>query len=742
MNNVRKNMSRYFVGLYPLLCLCLCLSACREQADLEVSGGRFDITLQGGVTSGQKRVRPYDVTEDMKGRFVLHIEDEAGHGWYDGTVEQYQSASPALKPGNFVLSAYCGDNKPLALDAPYYVSGNVVSSIQAGKVTAVTLPCSVGNSMASFAFDDADAAQELLPSYSIESRVGNESVSCTVDDGHNPYFREGVTVDFYLKGTTANGKEVNYKFASVTNAQKQKNYKYSLKLAGGQEGSAILGVTVSEVVESISFSDAIPQEWMPRPQVTAQGFDEQSQLDFYETESVDAKVSFKALRPVEELELTLALQDKALASLNKTYLFSELTDADRQALQQAGLTLPVLGETTGCLDLTVLAGKLLCADDGATASNSISVRVKSNHRWSDLQEYRINVHRPEFSISVDDRDTWSKEFAVHELRVDKGVADKLRAAMVYQYSADDGKTWVDCNTGMKQKFASHPDVKTYKLRALYRSALASNEATVTLESTTQMPNSDMEEWYYAKAARSINTYFPWNEGGTSFWNTNNDYTTRYRSTVGIFNAGANPYNSFPAVSYVVGGHSGHRAAELRNTGSGRGNTIANDVKNFNKVAGELFTGDVTVTTGGTDAVPSGDHYTIDTNGRTFNSRPTSMHFWYKYAPLKSDTWRARVVLMDAAHEVIAEKELTSSDAVTDWKETSVCLDYADGTVYSKCAYIYVVFSSTVNAGSNMPWERKDGYVLWEGDNQVNKNETRSFIGSILTIDDISLVYDK
>ena len=169
---------------------------------------------------------------------------------------------------------------------------------------------------------------------------------------------------------------------------------------------------------------------------------------------------------------------------------------------------------------------------------------------------------------------------------------------------------------------------------------------------------------------------------------------------------------------------------------------ANDVKNYNKVAGELFTGDVNVTMGGTAAVPSGDHYTIDTNGRAFASRPTSMHFWYKYAPLKSDTWRAKLVLMDAAHEVIAEKELTASNSVSDWQEANVNLDFTDGTLYSKCAYIYVVFSSTVNAGANMPWERKNGYKLWEGDKLVNKNDTRSFIGSILTIDDISLVYDK
>lgn len=509
-----------------------------------------------------------------------------------------------------------------------------------------------------------------------------------------------------------------------------------------QEGGAILGITVSTVVESISLSDVIPQEWLPKAKITAAGFDETGHLDYYETEQVAPKVSYQAVRATEDMEFTFDFHDQNIQSLSGTYLLSELTDDRRQALANVGLVLPKLGETAGVIDLTAFVAQLTCADDGAAVTNNISMRVKANHRWSDTQAYSISTHSPEFSITVDDRESWSKEFSVHELQVTKGDAQTLKSKVVYQYSADNGHTWTDCSDGMRQKFASHPEQKQYQVRAIYRRKVVSNVESVTLETPTQMPNSDMEDWYYSKVARSINTYFPWNEGGTSFWNTNNSYTTRYVSTAPLFNAGSNPYNCFPAVSYVVGGHSGHRAAELRNTGSGRGNTIANDVKKFNKVAGELFTGDVNVTMGGTAAAPSGDHYTINTNGRAFTSRPTSMHFWYKYAPLKSDAWRAKLVLMDAAHEVIAEKELSSGNSVSDWQEANINLDFTDGTLYSKCAYIYVVFSSTVNAGANMPWETKDGYQLWEGDKLVNKNATRSFIGSILTIDDISLVYDK
>lgn len=724
------------------MCACLCVTGCREQADLEVTGGRFDITLQDGSSAQPTRVRLDEVTGEMKKQFVLHIADETDRSWFSGTMEQYEKASPALKPGNFVLSAYHGDNPPLALNAPYYVADNTTASIRAGQVTAVTLQCKVGNSMASFAFADPDSAATLLPQYTIESRVGSTTVSCTANDRQHPYFSAGSTVDFYLKGSTATGNTVDYKFASIANAQRQKNYKYTLQLGGVQEGEANLDITVSTVVESISLSDVIPQEWLPKAKIIAAGFDATGHLDYYETEQVTPQVSYQAVKATEDMEFTFDFHDQNIQSLSGTYLLSELTDDRRQALANVGLVLPKLGETAGVIDLAAFVAQLTCADDGAAVTNNISMRVKANHRWSDTQAYSISTHSPEFSITVDDRESWSKEFSVHELQVTKGDAQTLKSKVVYQYSADNGHTWTDCSDGMRQKFASHPEQKQYQVRAIYRRKVVSNVESVTLETPTQMPNSDMEDWYYSKVARSINTYFPWNEGGTSFWNTNNSYTTRYVSKVGLFDAGSNPYNCFPAVSYVVGGHSGHRAVELRNTGSGRGNTIANDVKNYNKVAGELFTGDVNVTMGGTAAAPSGDHYTIDTNGRAFASRPTSMHFWYKYAPLKSDTWRAKLVLMDAAHEVIAEKELTASNSVSDWQEANVNLDFTDGTLYSKCAYIYVVFSSTVNAGANMPWETKNSYQLWEGDKLVNKNDTRSFIGSILTIDDISLVYDK
>ena len=352
-------------------------------------------------------------------------------------------------------------------------------------------------------------------------------------------------------------------------------------------------------------------------------------------------------------------------------------------------------------------------------------------------------------MNVKPENCWSREFTVDEVQI-TGNADveKIKADLVYQYF--DGTNWVNCTTrdnviGRTQQFveaAKDIATKNYKVRALYRGAIASEEVEAVLETPEQLPNSGMEEWYYDMAARNIPIYYPWKNNGTSFWNTNNTYTTRYHATINIFNSGSNPYNCFPAVSYIVGGHSGDKAVELRNTASGRGNTLPSNVLDLNKVAGELFTGDVTVVTGGTAAIPDGDHYTIDTNGRSFSSRPTSMEFWYKYVPTNSDTWQAKIVLMDSEHNVIVEQNLQKSGIQNTWDKATVKLQYVNGQEYAKCQYIYVVFSSTIITGKEMQWESHNSYILWEDQLQVTFDDTKCWVGSVFTIDDISLVYDK
>lgn len=721
---------------YLILALTIFSSQACQEENITTTGGQFNITLQDAPADTYKRSLPTELSDELKRQFVINIEDESGKSNFKGTLEAYNAGSPALKPATYYLQATYGENKELAIDEPYYTSEKQPGTISANKTTDINLLCSVGNALASFAFADAEKASELLPTYSFVTKVGETTVSCTADDGHNPYFREGVTVDFYLQGTTTDNKQVDYKFASISSAKRQMNYKYTLTIGEATDGNALLGITVNTSIESITITETLPQEWLPKAKLTADGFDGSNTLNYRETtDAPDTKINYQAVKPVEEIEFTFNLEDQNLQSLNKTYLLSELTEEERQELAAAGVTLPELNSTTGSIGLTGMTNKLLCANDGSTAVNRVDVRIKANNRWSDTGTYTINTLRPEFNIAVNENDFWSKEFAIRDFTVTEGNADKVKAQTVYQYSTDGGGSWTTFSEGMKQKFSTHPEIKNYTVRALYRNALASNIADVTLETPTQLPNSNMDEWTDEIYNSNYYCFYPWITKNSCHWDTNNSWTTRHRwNTVG-----RDHYNGFHAVSYVPG-RSG-LAAELRSTGNGRGNTkIFNiQVKDYNKVAGQLFTGTAECIKGGTDAFPE-DELNIYKDAQFF-VRPTAIKFWYKYAPSGSDTWTAHMELLDENNEIISQADYSNSNQTNDWTEATLTLPYHDGQDYNKATYIYVIFNSTNNPGSNMSYS-KQTYTFYINQGTGTESYSDALVGSILTIDDISLIYDK
>lgn len=731
---------------YLILTLTIFSSQACQEENITTTGGQFNITLQDAPADTYKRSLPTELSDELKRQFVINIEDESGKSNFKGTLEAYNAGSPALKPATYYLQATYGENKELAIDEPYYTSEKQAGTISANKTTDINLLCSVGNALASFAFADAEKASELLPTYSFVTKVGETSVSCTADDGHNPYFREGVSVDFYLQGTTTDNKQVDYKFASISSAKRQMNYKYTLTIGEATEGNALLGITVNTSIESITITETLPQEWLPKAKLTADGFDGSNTLNYRETtDAPDTKINYQAVKPVEEIEFTFNLEDQNLQSLNKTYLLSELTEEERQELAAAGVTLPELNSTAGSIDLTGMTNKLLCANDGSTAVNRIDVRIKANNRWSDTGTYTINALRPEFNIAVNENDFWSKEFAIRDFTVTEGNADRVKAQTVYQYSTDGGGSWTTFSEGMKQKFSTHPEIKNYTVRALYRNALASNIADVTLETPTQLPNSNMDEWtdenYFTKDKlfsddEEFYCFYPWITKGNCHWDTNNSWTTRHRwnSSIVIYR-----YNGFPAVTYVAG-RSG-LAAELKSTATARGNMVGT-IRTWNKVAGQLFTGTAEAVNKGSATDGKDDEFYIHKDAQ-FDARPTAVSFYYKYQPYdgnSDETWTATIELLDESNNTICMQSITQSGTTNDWQEKTITLPFADGQEYKKAKYIYVYFASTSKTGDEMLYKTQD-YTYYY--NQCNNTITaEAQIGSILTIDDISLIYDK
>ena len=707
----------------------------------------FVVSLADAGVEATTRQTPEELSKDLKqDAFTLSVvRQNTGEEAYNGPCGT--DPIPA-KAGVYTLSAHYGDDPVLALDAPYYTGKVENVTLNGNEVKQVSIPCQVGNALLSVRYENTDKIGSLYSAYGVTVEVGEESVEIDHTSNKSAYFKAGSSVKLYFKGTwKESGEEKSMELATKLLPK---------TFAAGDHAIVTLRIspdmkieiTKVEVTEA-TIGETIPGEWLPKPKMTGFNGDVSTSLTYTETaDALAAAIPFATSMAVEDIELSFDFQDgqeKFQALNGKTFILSDLSEEDAQLFDAVQIILPSLADslTEGIIDFTQMTAALL-TNDGQEAVNTINVRVKANGRWSSEEPavYEIRTVAPQVTVTAEPEDIWTKQLTVSGATVVTGNSETILANLKFQYY-ENGE-WKDCtgDNGTLARLADHPENAQMQVRAVYRNAVPCQPTTTfDLETPEQLPNSDMEEWQAENIVKSIWSYYPWSSDGSSFWNTNNEYTTRYRSSVpGI--AGSEAYNCFPAVSYVSG-RNGGKAAELRNTAAGRGNTkfIGHTELDLNKVAGELFTGDIEVVTGGTAAVPDGDHYTI-TKGKAFNTRPTALHFYYKYAPYNNnDTWRASIELLDENKSTIITKEVTSSEAVngSDFGEMIITLDYEEGKVYAKCRYIYVVFSSTINTGSALPYGAID-YTLWRDGEAIDYSD--AYIGSVLTIDDLSLIYDK
>lgn len=710
--------------LATLLCI-LSLTACNRADEWEATGGDTGllVTLTDGTHGVETRATPQELREQLGKEFLqqfrLTITHLAGEQEVYDSIP-YDTELIRVPAGFYDVEAKFGDNPTLALDAPYYTGRTEDVEVKGHQQKSVSIACSVANALLSVKYENVDKLDEKFTNYYVSVQVDEESVDIK-DTKQSAYFRAGSSPRLYF---CCDGREP----LPLTGDAIPETFQAGDHLILTLRMSPTLTMEITKVeMKQVTVEETVPKNWLPKPKIEAVGFGEDNALTFAETEKKEARLNLNTQLGLQDLKLTFQFEDEQFASLNgKEYQLSNPTD--KAAVEQAlDITLPEVGTKGASLDLSPLIARMQ-TKGGETVTNRLTIDVRANDRWSSEdaeanRTYTMVCNKPEFSIAVQPGNVWTKQFTIDEVTVTAGDAETIKEQLQYQYKAEGSDVWVN-NTEALIRFSETPAIKKYKVRGLYRNAIATAEIDVELETPQQLPNSGMEEWNVTTKS-DIRVYYPWNEGA-SFWNTNNAYTTRAITTT--------PYTCFPAVSYVVGRDNTGKAAELRNTASGPGNTNAGSwsiTYDHNKVAGELFIGDITT---------SNNSYSI-TKGRPFNSRPTELQFYYKYNPSGNDTWEVTIELLDENNATIISKVVQSSTPLNEYASlpTSVKLDYMDSVTYAKCKSIYIRFRSTINPGKNMPFERVT-YYLWENGEQLKYSNAR--VGSVLTIDDISLIYDK
>lgn len=723
---------KLYIKLLFILCVCSVFVGCsKDDEQTERSG--FVISLDEATVDVVSRATPKELGKPLDVNFHIKVVNTTtGSSVYDGA---FTKLIP-VNAGSYELTASYGEDVELEFDTPYYI-GTVTAEHQKNVNTPVSIPCKVGNALLSVVFENASAFNQLYKKYGLRVDVGESSKTIGGNEtAKSLYFKAGSDVKIYFDATKKDNSPYSVDLtAGLTSVLPFKAADHAVvKLS-----TSAFGLKIEKIeVEKVTVSETIPVEWLPKPKVS--GFED---ITYVETDDApSAVIDYTASLPIQDMELTVNMQDEQYSAYNKTYTLSTLTSDDRANLGKLGIELPEVGVAkTGTINLQNLIGTLQ-TNAGATVDNTFSLRVKANNRWSDetaaAKTYKVEVVKPEFSVNVDERNCWSREFTVDEVSITSGNAERLKEKMVYQYF--NGSEWVDCADrnnakGRLQQFASRADeisTKQYKVRALYRGAISSNEVTATLETPAQLPNSDMEEWQSVKLGKTsifggradFYDFLPYKSGESDiWWATKNERSRDYSvSRIKITSA---PCVSYTDDSSIV--HGGSKSALIYT--SGHGGSYASTVDIIypeGAFAGSLFIGKYKWSDGKEQLDP----------GHAFSKRPTSLVFWYKYIPKNTDSFKVYAELKNG-NDIIASGTYipTAISSETEWVKIELPLVYVDTP--NVATDIFVQFLST----------EKTSFVASDFDKKKkvsfpNMPNWEVHMGSRLYIDDISLVYDK
>lgn len=727
------------------------MMGCEEELDQVSSGSGFLISLGDASVNVETKSTPEELGEPLKTNFSIEVLKQS-----TGESETYNYKENLVIPasvGVYDITASYGDNPELALDAPYYEGKVEDKEIKEGATepVSVTIECKVANALASVVYEDEAKFQELFSSYGLNVKVGNFNVTLNNSNaGKSAYYQAGSKPTFTFVGTLkGNGKEVTKSLTAEDNSALGEDATFAaakhciLTLSLGTTEPGV-NLTLSKVeVEEVTINETIPLEWLPAPKVFATGFDETKTLDFYETNTPTAtSIDFDVNEAtgLQDLEFSLYFEDETFQELTGDYTLSTMSDEDKAKFADAGITLPLAGQTSPKIDFTsTFINQLRAKDEGAVVNTITIKKVTANNRENEDESplvYTINTHKPEFTVEVLDGNVWSKTFTAEEITVaeGKGNPETIKQNLVYQYSTD-GNSWTDFNSQetRTQAFAEHPEGDAYRVRAYYRGALASNVKKITLEENKPLPNGDMNAWTPGTREAKVSGiekyqqlyYQPWYGSVGQWWDTNNNESMPSSITTCFWDKSLANLKSFPTVTYaIINGDNDNKAAVIRTVNVNNANVAG--VANGNNTRGVLYVG-VTDNNG-----------EISQKGHPWVSRPTGLSFNYKYNSVQEEYFGVYVELYSNS-TLIAEGEYLSEKKSDEKMEQNspqiIQLEYKEPKM--KPTSIYIRFCSVAEDITPKVQTSVQAYT------PVGTNEYYTInMGSELLVDNIALVYDK
>lgn len=292
-----------YINYLSLCCMAWMMFACQEKESLQQSGKTgFLISLTDGTQASASRTAPGELKEILDiqpADFDLTITDSStGDPVYEDKVTE--GVIPVMS-GVYNLTAAYGDNPVLALDAPYFKGEVKDAVVRGGETTSVEIPCKVANSLLSVTFDNSkESFEDIYSDYSVEVKTeGAESVFLEKDGKESAYFRAGSEIEVFFHGMlkgSGEEKGIALDLSGIEELPLQAGDHLKLTLMPELDKYDI-PLSIQVEVTHVTLEDTIPMEWLPKPRVSAEGFDENNTLTFAETEAKQADCIWDFLLP-------------------------------------------------------------------------------------------------------------------------------------------------------------------------------------------------------------------------------------------------------------------------------------------------------------------------------------------------------------------------------------------------------------------------------------------------------------
>ena len=691
------------LGGLAMACL---LAACQTDDWREARGG-IRVSLGEASVGVETKSTPEDLGEPLTTEFNVRVVKEGGSEIYNG---KFPDETIPASAGTYTVTASYGENADIAWDAPYY-EGTTEEPVvvKDGETATATVTCKVANALFSATFPPAEEMEKAYEAYGLKVTVGSTSMTFKPGETRHIYVKAGSAVKYAFAYTRLSGEEGEAPLTSdkLPTAPEAGTH-YTINLTMDDK----LGLDISKVeAEEVSISETIPLEWLPAPKVN--GFDGRNSVVYTETAApISAVLAFSGSHTIQDVEFSFEFADaqNQFQALNeKTFKLSELSEEDRTLLNAASIILPTLdGTNKGQFDFTAMTGNLQ-TNAGAETVNKIKLRVQANNRWSSEapEAYEIKTVAPKFKVDAYPGNIWTKEFTMNALReeqVESGDFNTLSSDMTYQFSANGSSNWENLGDDLK-KGGLTPGT-TYYIRGLYRGEVPGEAVEVMTYPIIKLENGNLNNYSIVRGEDGD----CWNGHGAQYewvnWTTINELTTP----------------NCPITAYSYNTRSGTRPVSDARPGSNDNTAV------WIVTIGYGYGG----TNNSPDKVtPSELVYDKIWDNAT---RPTGVHFWYKYAPFNGDKSDISVIVY-SGEQIVGRGSLQETQTVSSYSQEGYTLNILYDPEYEQLNpnRILLTFRSGFNTGVE---SRESGGLV--SSNTANPK----FRGSELYIDDVELKYDR